>query len=114
MDVNGCGWVRWGVGGTGNTKTRQTGGIQGLVGPDLGPMVGEISPDIMFCAFLAKMVKNECRWVRMDKNACNGVYGHGGREKTRQKESGMGAQDIFWHAWTMEKQTGTRQRRNLG
>ena len=48
MGVNGCGWVCWGVGGTGNTQTRQAGGIGGLTGPDLGPMAGEISPDIMF------------------------------------------------------------------
>ena len=58
MDVNGCEWVRWGVAGTGNTKTSQAGGIQGLAGPDLGPMAGEISPDIMFCDFWQK-------WSRM-------------------------------------------------
>ena len=46
--MNGCGRVRWGVGGTGNTQTRQAGDIGGLAGPDLGSMVGEISPDIMF------------------------------------------------------------------
>ena len=58
MGADGCGWVRWGVGCTGNTKTRQAGGIYGRAGQDLGPMVGEISPDIMFCG---------CRqiWSRM-------------------------------------------------
>ena len=62
--------------------------------------------------FLAKMVKNECRRVRIDKNACNRVYGHGGGEKTRQKEPGMGVEDIFQHAWTMEKtntNSGTKE-----
>jgi len=27
MGVDGCGWMRWGVGGTGDTKTRQAGVI---------------------------------------------------------------------------------------
>ena len=48
MGEYGCGWVLWGTGGTGNTKTRQTGCIYGRAGQDLGPMAGEISPDIMF------------------------------------------------------------------
>ena len=50
MAVHGCGWVRWDVGCTGNTKTRQPLDIWGLTGQDLGPMAGEISPDIMFWA----------------------------------------------------------------
>ena len=50
MGVYGCGWVRWVVGGTGDTKTRQAGGIYGCAGQDLGPMAGEISPDMMFWA----------------------------------------------------------------
>ena len=33
-------WVRWGVGGMGNTKTKQRLGHNGLAGPDLGPMAG--------------------------------------------------------------------------
>jgi len=48
MGVYGCVWVRWGVGGTGDTKTNKGGADFGLAGPDLGPMAGEISPDIMF------------------------------------------------------------------
>ena len=48
MSVNGCAWVRWGAGGMRHTKTRQAGGIYGLKDQDLGPMAGEISPDIMF------------------------------------------------------------------
>ena len=31
----------------------------------------------------------------MDENGWNGVYGHSGKEKTRQKESEMGEQDMF-------------------
>ena len=48
MDADGCGLMRWGALDTGNTKTRQAGGIYGLKDQDLGPMAGEISPDIMF------------------------------------------------------------------
>ena len=49
------------------------------------------------------MVKNECRWVRMDGDVCNGVYGYGGREKTRQKETEMDDQVMFWHARQWQK-----------
>ena len=48
MGAHGCGWVRWGTVGIGSTKTRQEGVIYDLTGQDLGPMAGEISPDIMF------------------------------------------------------------------
>ena len=49
MDVDGCGWVHWGTGGMGIAKTRQEGVIYDPAGQDLGPMAGEISPDMMFC-----------------------------------------------------------------
>ena len=55
MGADGCGWVHWGTGGTGDTKTRQEGGIYGLADQDLGPMAGEISPDIMFWKGMKKM-----------------------------------------------------------
>ena len=63
MGVYGCGWVGWVAGGTGDTETRQAGGIYGRAGQDLGLMAGGISPDIMFW---------EMRqiWSRM------GGYGH--------------------------------------
>ena len=58
MGVDGCGWVRWDTGGTGNTKTRQEeGGNYGHTDQDLGPMVGEISPDIMFWQGWQKVVQ---------------------------------------------------------
>ena len=58
MGLNGCGWVRWDAGGMRDSKARQGGDIYGLAGPDLGPMAGEISPDIM--------VLRVCRiWVLM-------------------------------------------------
>ena len=55
MGADGCGWVRWGTGGMGDTKTRQAWGIYGRVGQDLGAMAGEISPDMMFLAGSKKM-----------------------------------------------------------
>jgi len=54
MGVYRCGWVHWGTWGTRSTKTRQAGGIKGHAGQDLGPMAGEISPDIMFCKIRPK------------------------------------------------------------
>ena len=51
MGVDGCGWVRWGAGGTADTKARQAGVVCGLAGQDYGPMAGEISPDMMFFHF---------------------------------------------------------------
>ena len=60
--TNGCGWMRMGahayIGSQGtqqaNTKMRQMGGIHGPIAHDLGAMVGEISPDMMFNVFCRK------------------------------------------------------------
>ena len=57
MGVCGCGRVSWGAGGMCNTKTRQEGDIYGVAGQNLGPMAGEISPDIMFWGVCQKMVQ---------------------------------------------------------
>ena len=68
MNVCGCGRVRWGARDINNTKTRQAGGIYGVAGQDLGPMAGEISPDIMFWAVWRKVLRmgeDGCRLVRM-------------------------------------------------
>ena len=72
MGVYGCGRVRRGVGGTGDVKTRQAGDIYGRAGQDLGPMAGEISPDIMFWAVWRKVSRigtDGCRLVRMGADA---------------------------------------------
>ena len=66
MGVYACVWVHWGIGGTGNTKTRQRGGNYGHAGPDLGPMAGEISPNIMFC-------QTKTKWVQTAPDGCAGV-----------------------------------------
>ena len=49
--------MRWDTGGMSNTKTRQAGVIYDLSGQDLGPMAGEISPDIMFWEGRQKLVQ---------------------------------------------------------
>ena len=68
MGAYACVCVHWGVGGTGNTKTRQRGGNYVLTGPTLGPMVGEISPNIMFC-------KTKSKWTQQtDPEGYSGVY----------------------------------------
>ena len=78
MDADGCGWVLWGVGGTGNTKTRQAGDILGLADQDSGPMAGEISPDMMFwegCRKMANMVADGHSSVRMGAVGLGGMRG---------------------------------------
>ena len=84
MGVYACLWVRWGVGGTGNTKTRQRGGDYGLADPDLGSMAGEISPNIMFRKTKAKwaqMAADGCAWVRMGAIGCISTGGQENKEK---------------------------------
>ena len=85
MDADGCGWVRWGVGGTGNTKTSQSGDIWGLTGQDLAPMAGEISPDMMFwegCKKMANMVVDDHSSVRM---GAGGLVGMRGTQNSKKK-----------------------------
>ena len=77
-------WVHWGVGGTGNTKTRQRGGNYGLTGPDLGTMAGENSPNIMFCKTKAKWVQmapDGCKWVCIGAIGCMRTRGQENKEK---------------------------------
>ena len=87
MGVNGCGWVILCMGGTGNTKTRQAGSIWGLAGQDLGPMAGEISPDIMFWAVWRKVSKMG-KWVlQIGSDGCNRVCGHREEQKQGKKRN---------------------------
>ena len=84
MGVDACGWVRWGTGGMRDTKTRQAGGIYGLKCQDLGPMAGEISPDIMFWEGKQKVVwmgADGCRSVRMGDYGC--ISKGGAKNKTK-------------------------------
>ena len=56
--TTGCVWVRTGAPGSRGHrgyKNKASGGIYGRAGQDLGPMAGEISPDIMFWAVWRKV-----------------------------------------------------------
>ena len=74
----------WGAGGTGDTETRQAGGIYGLEGQDLGPMVGEISPDIMFWEGVQKMAQMGTDGYRLMQMGANGRIVNG-RSKNKAK-----------------------------
>ena len=76
-----CVWMHWGVGGTANTKIRQRGGNYVLSDPNLGPMTGEISPNIMFC-------KTKTKWAQIAPEGCAGVCkGVVGRNCTGAQEN---------------------------
>ena len=101
MGVNGCVWVRWGAEGTGDTKTRQEGLIQGLAGQDLTPMAGKISPDIMFWRVWQKVVwrgANRCRSVRMAADRCMDTGGKQKQGKKSPKWAGRGCFVMYAHS----------------
>ena len=84
MGMCGCGWVCCDPRGHGEAKPRQEGLIYALSGPDLGPMAGEISPDIMFC----EKTKNMNMSLRMGEHGLVWVHMHKSNQrqaKTRQK-----------------------------
>ena len=74
MGAHGCVWVRCDRGGMGSTKTRQEGVTYDLTGQDLGPMAGEISPDIMFWGFCQKNDLDGCRWVQSGSDGHKWMY----------------------------------------
>ena len=84
IGVHGRVWVHIGAlgcGGHGEHKTNQTGGNYGPAGPDLGPMTGEISPNIFFfCKTKEKGLQTApdglmgFAWVQW------GVFAQGGQE----------------------------------
>ena len=87
--------MRWGTGGTGDTKTRQAGVIYGLTGQDLGPMTGEISPDIMFWEGVQKMAQMGADGYRLMQMGANGRMGNG-RSKNKANGAIIGRkQGIF-------------------
>ena len=64
MGADGFGWVQWGAGARGDTKTRQAKIKIIDQGMFSHPMAGEISPDMMFCG----CNQNGQGWVRMGAN----------------------------------------------
>ena len=98
MGVNGCAWVRWDAGDTGRHKNKVSRDKNGYLGHDLGPMAGEISPDMMFYDFKQKVVwmgAGGCKWVRMD---ALGYRGTGGQEnKGERGTNGRSEQYLAMH-----------------
>ena len=78
MGVDGCGWVLWDLGGTGNTKARQSGYIYGHEGQNLGTMAEEISPDMMFWAGSKKLSNMGADGHSSVRMASVGLVGMGG------------------------------------
>ena len=95
MGADGCGWVHWGAGGTGDTKTRQAGVIYGLADQDLGPMAGEISPDIMFWEGVQKMAQMGADGYRLMQMGANGRMVNGGSKNKAKGAINEQKQGIF-------------------
>ena len=87
MGLNGCGWVLMGAmqyRGTGGHKNKTSREQNGCTGHDLGPMAGEISPDIMFCGVwqkVVRMVADGCRSIPMGEDGC--MVKQGSKKKTK-------------------------------
>ena len=88
MGADGCARVRWDAGATGRYKNKANRHKNGCKGHDLGPMAGEISPNIMFC----KKVKKMHGWLWMGAHGFTKVvYGAcmWREAKTRGKDAQM-------------------------
>ena len=84
MGADGYLWVLWVAGGTRGTQTRQTDTKMIVHRNDLGPMAGEISPNIMFCDDSQKVVlmgADRYKWVRMGAAGCRGTEGTENKRK---------------------------------
>ena len=88
MGVHGCGWILMGAmqyRGTGGHKNKASREQNGCAGHDLGPMAGEISPDIMFWDVWQKVVRmgaDGCRSFRMGADGCMSKEGNKNKTKT--------------------------------
>ena len=78
MGADECVWVRWDAGGTGGRKNKVNRDKNDRAGYIFGPVVGEISPNIMFCGDrqkLSRMGAEVYKWVRMGVVGCRGTKG---------------------------------------
>ena len=81
-------WVRWGAGSMGGHKNNAWRDKNGRAGPDLDPMAGEISPNIMFYKTKVKWAQTApygSKWVRMCAVGCIFTVGAGKQGETGQK-----------------------------
>ena len=90
MGVNGCGWARMGAmwyRGTGGHENKASIKKNGCEAHNLGPMAGEISPDIMFLVVWQKMVEMSAdgyRSVALGAYRCMGKKGSKNKAKSPQ------------------------------
>ena len=90
MGVNGCGWARMGAmwyRGTGGHENKANIKKNGCAAHNLGPMAGEISPDIMFQVVGQKMVEMSADGyisVSASANRCMGKEGSKNKAKIPQ------------------------------
>ena len=109
MGKHGCKWVLMGALGCRGLKGHKSKSRRGHLWscrPGFGRYGrGNFPGHDVFCV-LPKMINNECRWVMMVNNGSNWVHGHGGREKTDQKEHEMTEQGMFCDAWSWLKTMG--------
>jgi len=81
--------VRWDPGDTGGQKNKVNIDKNGYLGHDLGPMAGEISPDMMFCKNNKKHEQNTpdwCSWVSMGVDEW--MYAEGSQNKAKRGTNG--------------------------
>ena len=76
MGADWCEWVRWGVGTTGGHRSKVNKDKNGCAGHGLGPMAGEISPNIMFGEKNQKKYTDGSGWVHMGSHGCDRVHAH--------------------------------------
>ena len=106
MGLYGCVgvWGAWGRGGHKNNACRDKSGRAGL---DLGPMTGEISPNIMFDKSIERDTEGSA-WVHMGSHGCGGVYLHAGTGK-RGNETQIGGQGKYCAGVSTDNTTSTQQ-----
>ena len=91
-DANGCAWVWMGALDRrehGGYKNKASGGIHGRADQDLNPMIGEISPNIMFWGISQKTIwmgTGGYRAVQMGANEC--INKERGKNKEKRVPNG--------------------------
>ena len=117
MDDYACAWVRWGVEGTGNTKTRQRTENYGLENPDLGSMTGENAPNTVFCKTKVKWAQttlNGCAKVRMGVIGCVRTGGQENKEKPDESRRSVSILQVWSRARKHEIVGKNDRRRQRG
>ena len=81
--------MSWGAGSMGDTKTIHTETKICRAGPELAPMAGEISPNIMFFdgrQKVSQMGAIRCKWLFMGVHGC--VSSEASKNKSKRTTNG--------------------------